>query len=312
IIYVTGLSILDLSSISYMIMGIFVLFGLFKFDMLSLVPVSYQKVFESIDEAVFVIDQNLDIINSNEAANRMFNKAGGIKVGEPIATLCEIYGVCYDCTKKEQVITNKLTEQILNLKITRIYNKRKDIVGYICVFMDVTEAHIAKQKLEKLVITDDLTGISNRRHLLEQYASDIKSKSKDLYMAFIDVDFFKKVNDTYGHQIGDEVLVELAELIKGYFELPSYVGRFGGEEFIAAMHSEDEQSAFAYLDYFRIMVSNHKFAYDIPSITISIGFVESTGNIDEDIRLADKALYYAKENGRNKVISYHDQTIISA
>jgi len=313
-IYITNMSPnnYDLSTLSYMLMGVLVMFSLFKFNMLNLVPVTYKKVFESIDEAVLVLDENLSIININEAVGNMFKIRDEIKIGEPVSDFCRSLDIECDFEKKEQVLIDKFTNQMHNLKITKIYNKYKKVLGYIWVFTDVTEAHLYKRKLETLVNTDDLTGISNRRHVLSQYNLEIEVPNSAIFMAFMDLDYFKHVNDTYGHQIGDQVLIELSGLIKDYFKLPNYVGRYGGEEFIAVIHCDNEKTSYEYLDAFRLLVENHKFAHHVSTITLSIGFVKSSGHIDDDIRLADKALYIAKKNGRNQVVSYHNHTLISA
>jgi diguanylate cyclase (GGDEF)-like protein len=125
------------------------------------------------------------------------------------------------------------------------------------------------------------------------------------WLAMIDIDHFKHVNDTYGHLIGDEVLLLLARLMRTHFRFHDQIYRFGGEEFVALVRCNSEAEAFGVLERLRITIQDHPFP-QVGAITISIGFTEiRTGDSPNGaLERADKAVYFAKEHGRNRVCSH--------
>lgn len=159
---------------------------------------------------------------------------------------------------------------------------------------------------------DPLTGLLNRRSfddtisgILEKSfrTSQInRSGSDGASLAVFDIDHFKRVNDTFGHAIGDEVLILFARQMERTFRVADVLYRFGGEEFLAILLDVDEEKAFLALERFRDNIATHHFP-QVETVTVSIGFVMVNG-VDfplELIEKADKALYYSKEHGRNQV-----------
>ena len=157
-------------------------------------------------------------------------------------------------------------------------------------------------------VTDPLTGLYNRRHFedcLEREFLRSKRYKSDLSFAIIDIDFFKKINDTYGHSSGDYVLKEVAYLILQTFRKTDMVFRYGGEEFAVIITETPLDKAVIPLERLRTSISENTFKYkgEQINVTISIG----VSGVNEDIESvhqlfenADKALYMAKENGRNQ------------
>lgn len=125
------------------------------------------------------------------------------------------------------------------------------------------------------------------------------------WLAMIDIDHFKRVNDNYGHLIGDEVLLLLARLMRAHFRFHDQLYRFGGEEFVVLMRCHGEAEAAGVLERLRVATESHPFP-QVGSINISIGFSEiRIGDSPSGaFERADKAVYYAKEHGRNQVCSY--------
>lgn len=162
-----------------------------------------------------------------------------------------------------------------------------------------------------LSVTDPLTGLYNRRHfdnMIEREFLRAQRYSNDLSVAVIDVDFFKKVNDTYGHLCGDYVLKEVAYLTLQTFRKTDMVFRYGGEEILVILTETPLEKAIIPLERLRKAIENYPFNYDNNDIhvTVSIGVEslnENVGCFEELIDNADKALYYAKENGRNQVVT---------
>lgn len=169
----------------------------------------------------------------------------------------------------------------------------------------------ALEQLDKLASTDHLTATWNRRHF-EQTARDeiIRSRRyrQPLSLLFFDIDYFKRVNDQYGHQIGDCVLRHLAHLIQGSIRHSDTLARWGGEEFTLLTPSTCLGEARVLAEKLRALIANSPFAM-VGQITISLGVAEYQAHeeLEDWLGRADQALLRAKENGRNQV-EYHPAT----
>jgi polar amino acid transport system substrate-binding protein len=161
------------------------------------------------------------------------------------------------------------------------------------------------KELEKLAITDKLTNLYNRRKIDELLENEIHRSERfgrAFGFAILDIDHFKNVNDTYGHQAGDKVLREIANILKTNLRKTDFVGRFGGEEFVIICPESDIQGVTKLMENFRAIIENYNFG-KIKNITASFGVTVLKESDDRDsiLRRADKALYEAKNSGRNKV-----------
>lgn len=162
-----------------------------------------------------------------------------------------------------------------------------------------------QEELKKLAVTDDLTGIFNRRKLEEvlQYEMDRSIRQKTyLSMLMIDIDHFKKVNDLHGHDVGDDVLMSLAKLMNGGLRETDYLIRYGGEEFIICLPGTSLEIATTVAERLRKKVEDHPFR-TVGYITVSIGVAgyDRADNKDTLLKRADEKLYEAKKEGRNQV-----------
>jgi len=169
----------------------------------------------------------------------------------------------------------------------------------------------ARKQAEKKAMTDELTGLHNRRSflMLGNVIQKQAKRNKSLFsIIMIDIDFFKKINDTYGHGIGDETIKDFSEKIKALIRESDIAGRVGGEEFCIILPETDLERALKLAEKLRLGFTE----IGIPSInpieklTASLGVAESKQNpsLDDVISRADSALYKAKNQGRNKVVSH--------
>ena len=162
-------------------------------------------------------------------------------------------------------------------------------------------------KLEMLASYDFLTGLSNRRHFFELATplfASAKRNNTDLAVAMFDVDFFKKVNDTYGHDTGDIVLKAMGETLSTVIRDTDIVARMGGEEFCLIAPGISKESLPDFLNKIRVIVSELSFNFKDTefNITASIGAINYAGeSLEEMISISDEMLYQSKENGRNRV-----------
>lgn len=184
-----------------------------------------------------------------------------------------------------------------NTKIIRANNLLKQAQK------DIEEKNKA---LKRLALTDNLTNLFNRRKLEELLQSELDRKDRfdhTFSISILDIDHFKAVNDNYGHQKGDSVLIEIACLLQNNLRKTDYVGRYGGEEFIIIFPESVIEEVKKLLESLRLKIANHHFT-DIGSKTASFGLTSSKegDSIETIIARADKALYKAKNSGRNKVV----------
>ena len=171
------------------------------------------------------------------------------------------------------------------------------------------QSRATQEELERLANFDSLTGLPNRRAIFsklnEQISHTARYKDK-LSLSLLDIDFFKRVNDQYGHLIGDDVLASVATLMRQSVRGVDIAGRYGGEEFIIVMPKTDMSSAKVVAERIRetIKAAEMKDSEgNVFSITVSQGLAEWVSGEDENamISCADDALYKAKENGRDRV-----------
>ena len=174
------------------------------------------------------------------------------------------------------------------------------------------EMRIAQEKLTEMSIRDELTGMFNRRYFkeaLERELSGAKRYKHRLALGFIDLDHFKRVNDTHGHLCGDHVLKEFGKLLKESIRMYDVACRYGGEEFAVLLPDTSLDEAESLFNRFRERIGKHIFAHnDIPvRITASVGLTAYSGKEETTAQqlldLVDKALYQAKDQGRDKVVA---------
>lgn len=158
------------------------------------------------------------------------------------------------------------------------------------------------KQLSDSVNTDELTNVFNRRGLISKFREmkDDRRQSGQSVL-ILDIDHFKQVNDTYGHDVGDKVLKQFAEVVSTNCRAEDVVGRWGGEEFVVILNETNYAKAYYVAEKIRKAVEDHSFA--VPDITVSIGSNSGfcSNSLDEAVAIADKGLYQAKEKGRNCV-----------
>lgn len=183
------------------------------------------------------------------------------------------------------------------------YNNLGEKIGYTSIKQDITNQKI----IEELSITDQLTQLYNRLKLESVFTNEINRSSRyseKFSVIMLDIDHFKSVNDTYGHEVGDKTLIDMAKILKQHSRATDIVGRWGGEEFILILPHTDLHAAIEYADMLRVKIEDFTFEV-INKITASFGV---SSFIDNDtsksiVKRADDALYDAKHSGRNRVCS---------
>ncbi|MFA6192806.1 MAG: diguanylate cyclase [Sulfurimonas sp.] len=218
-----------------------------------------------------------------------------------------------DYLQKEQLVKELkvLIKKDAENRYFRPYVKKISVENeklYLVIFNEITNHYEKIQQLREKVARDSLTKLFNRSKFDDVLAQAIvlsQTTSSPLSIIFLDIDHFKTVNDTLGHNIGDEVLVEIAEIISSNVREGDFVARWGGEEFIITLQSTDKVQATTLAEKIRIKVEEHNFK-SAGKQTISIGVTEyiRDESIDNFTKRVDKALYEAKQSGRNRVAVY--------
>lgn len=183
------------------------------------------------------------------------------------------------------------------------------LAGYSVVIRDVTERKVTSDNLARLLTTDHLTGAANRAHFFQVAEKELaraKRHDRELSLVMLDADHFKRINDTAGHQAGDEVLKQIVLKAREMLRGSDIVGRIGGEEFALLLPSTSPQEAKSIAERLRIGVEQNSTAYGGQSlrVTISLGVVSlsaAAATLEDLLAAADEALYEAKRSGRNRV-----------
>lgn len=184
--------------------------------------------------------------------------------------------------------------------------------GRLLTYGNVSELAEEAEALERLACADGLTGLNNRRHFLLLANSEwarFQRYKRPLALLMADIDKFKSVNDTYGHDVGDEVIKAVAAVLQSSKRSNDIVGRLGGEEFAIVLPEATLDSASAAAERFRRLIANRVISADAQRIpvTISLGVAsadEGTNGIEELLKRSDLALYEAKHTGRNRVCRF--------
>lgn len=193
------------------------------------------------------------------------------------------------------------TQEAFYISITKIEKTHHIIV----TFTEITDLTQRVDTFKDKAFKDELTKIYNRAYFNEKLTQEIQKVKKDkkhLSLVFFDIDKFKNFNDTYGHQIGDMILYQLATLIGKHIRKSDILARWGGEEFILILPDSSLDAALRVAENLRIIVQNYIFQDNL-QVTCSFGVAQYSQeeNSDNFLKRADDALYKAKENGRNRV-----------
>ena len=228
---------------------------------------------------------------------------------------------CYDkytdgkkwVEKIEKTKSKSVKVKILS-KIDKLYHyfdikvsKMKFSNQYLLTFNNISKIENERQEIERLLEYDPLTQVYNRVKINKVFKEIIyaaNGQQNSFSVILLDIDFFKKINDTYGHNVGDKVLIELARLVKMILRKEDVFARWGGEEFLIMSEKTSLQSAKMLAEYIRREIE--RFSFDVvKDVTCSFGVTEfQVGDTQHKIfERVDLALYEAKENGRNQVVA---------
>ena len=284
-----------------------------KHKLMDVVPAAFDMAIENMDDAAIVLDNDWGFIYCNEKAKHLFPALGSFSGSEEIMR-AEGWPVEINPKSEKQVFfefvnpaTGKITQQKSSIYL--IYDKLGREIGISVIIRDITETVSMLKQLEALAITDDLTGVFNRRHfmtIIDRQIGLSKRHNLPVSILMLDIDHFKDINDTYSHLAGDHILREMTAAVSRQMRAHDVIARYGGEEFIIMSAEKDEESLLIFTNRLRKAIENEVFEFDgnIISVTASFGavLIKPGQSFDAGMVAVDKALYEAKNSGRNMVV----------
>lgn len=300
-------------------------------DLLRLVPVARSLVVDTITDAVFVVDAQDRVVDLNPAATGLLGElgspvthdVGGRGFGELVGSGVE--DAVGSGEGESVVVLGSGTS--LDVRTRWIRDERDRVVGRVVVVRDVTAVLAQQQALERAndqlrthvstievlqaelaeeASKDPLTGLRNRRRFVDDLDGRLRgavAAGEPLSLVLIDVDHFKVINDTHGHAVGDDVLVGVAEALRGHARAEDVV-RYGGEEFVVLLPRLGPAAAAERAEVLRAACAAVQVEVEDVRVTISAGVASAPDHgtsPDELLLAADRALYAAKEGGRDRV-----------
>lgn len=302
-----------------MIMGNYIVITKYKFLR---IPEKFliEEIENEIMEIIILVNEKFDIIRVSAHTLNLLNFEKSEIRNKNINTIFneDIIGKIQECNNQKQskkcndieIIGNNNKRIPTNITVIPICdNKFNDFLGAALVIQDISIEHELRRKnkqLQEKTIRDGLTKLYNHKYSIEIIEKEInkiklEGNIRELSLMMIDIDYFKNVNDTYGHLFGDYVLETLANILVDNINDNGYVGRFGGEEFIIILPEIGIDKAYDIGEKIRNSIAKYKFN-NFLKLTVSIGIKQCRNESSvELLKNADDLLYKAKQNGRNRI-----------
>ncbi|MBW4418724.1 MAG: diguanylate cyclase [Myxacorys californica WJT36-NPBG1] len=325
---------LNITPMSFLLAGTIYFVTLFRFRLFDLVPVARDTLIESMSDGVLVLDLQNRIVDINPAAQRLIGTTARC-IGQPLRQVFSRWQDIVQLLYAPEVVKTELwidavASCYVELRITPLRDRRKRSTGRLLVLRDVTQQHQSEfdlrqvnerlqeqlREIQKLqtqlreqAIRDGLTGLFNRRYFEEMLSQELTRAARESYsvaVILMDIDFFKQINDTYGHQGGDLVLQEFGKLLRHHSQQGDIACRYGGEEFVLALPTVAMKDAYQRAEQIRLSFQAMRMKFGSATIctTLSLGvglFPDNGGTRESLVQVVDHALYLAKADGRNCV-----------
>ena len=306
----------DLTPLGFALGMLMFSWALLKENLLQLVPIARDVLFQKMKDSILVLGPDFRIVDINISAAKLFK----VNINQVVGTLFV-----------ETISEQKILDQLINKSYSEISIKKQyfqalrtlvtidktGTIGYLIVLRDITllketqhnlvetqaKLEQANRSYKNLANTDMLTNLPNRRRFFEKFSDELERADRHqsvFCLLIMDLDFFKKINDSFGHPEGDAVLKRVAKVMKKTVREADYLGRIGGEEFGIILTETNKEEAKLFAERIRKAIADCHREKET-AITVSIGLTQRLENDDlESIYdRADKALYQSKSNGRN-------------
>lgn len=328
----------DVTPLMFGISALLFSYSVLRDRFMDIISVARSHLIESMSDGVLVLDMQNRIVDINPAMLQLLNRDLVPPLGSSISELLETWlgqteGVLNGEKSRTEIRLSQSPARYLDLRVTNLFDQRQQMKGRLMVFRDITERKQVERKLRHAndrlqgqlieigtlqselraqAIRDPLTNLFNRRYLDETLDRELARAAREHYpvcVIMMDLDHFKKINDTYGHEAGDQVLKTLADTLSARNRRGDFACRYGGEEFIVVMPNIAVDVAYQRAEELRLTLNALPIEYGkfCPNTTISIGIASYPSNGEEReslLRAADRAMYAAKRAGRNHILTY--------
>jgi diguanylate cyclase (GGDEF)-like protein len=302
---------IDYMALCLPITALLVIIAIARFDLLEAKSVARSRAFQFNANAVLLVNRGGRIIDYHTSARHLFERLGVRLRNESLAALLagspELLAGIQNLEKNVVELQLDGDDRFYEIQTTNI-DERTLTRGWIKTIRDVTEVHRLGEELKRQAITDELSQLNNRRAFLQigrEWVARSVVCGKPLYLAMFDIDFFKAVNDRYGHSAGDMVIREFGRMLRQSFAGDSIVARLGGEEFVCLQSGGEDAATQQALKDFLETVRGHTFLFRGKPIhiTLSVGLTKLRAgqSLEGLMRSVDQALYRSKDAGRDRI-----------
>jgi diguanylate cyclase (GGDEF)-like protein/PAS domain S-box-containing protein len=290
-----------------------------------------QVTLDSIADAVITTDSQGRVMSMNPVAELLTGHSESDALNRPVSQICilqnEVTGLSVSCPvmfclQTLKVESNDVDHVLIAAdgrsyaitdSVAPVLSSTGALLGAVLVFRNITESRSLAAELARQALHDPLTGLANRRAFEERMCALLevaRQHGTENYLLYLDLDQFKVVNDTCGHDAGDELLKQVAYLMQAHLRKTDLFARLGGDEFGVLLESCDSERAYLIANNLRQAIADFRFAWQINTfkIGLSIGIAKITGTeikAAEVLSAADSACYVAKDAGRNR-IHFHE------
>lgn len=308
---------LDVIPIAFAVTGLLTFWGMIRIQLFDLIPIAQDMVLNALEDGIIVVDLKSRIIESNQAARNRFFPGEERGIGKTIKEINPLLAKRINEIPNHGEFMLKTANKstcIFKLTCSEIKHRSFGVMGHLYILRDNTEMRSYVNNLKQLATFDTLTGIFNRRQFLDIAPVELnraEKKGRPFSLVLFDLDHFKLVNDSFGHDAGDLVLQQTSRLIGEHMRSGSLYARYGGEEFVVLIPEADGEQAVAIIERLRLALEKAIVVYGEKAIEITASFGISTYQFNKDLTLddylkqADEAMYAAKEQGRNSIV-HHD------
>ena len=337
-IYLSGLNpfpALDITAIAFAFTGSILAFNIVLWQFLDILPVALETLFESMVDAILVLDTRDRIVDINRAAKHLFNIEAGSMIGQRIEIALANFPAMTGYIARPDGLDNIITihtpnTRHIDIHVSLLYNRSGKTNGRLIVLHDITRLVQADQALEKanqglkeklsqveklehqlreLSNRDPLTHMFNRRFIEDAVEKEVAQAQRVGYsigFLMIDVDDFKEFNDVHGHKVGDQVLIALANYLSSSVRRDDFVCRYGGDEFLVMIKDLPSTEIQTRAESLRRGFESLTIRVEEVELhtTISIGiavYPQQARTLQDVIQASDAAMYTAKRAGRNRV-----------
>jgi len=287
-------------------------FSFIKLGFYRVAPIAREQIVETMSDGFVILDNQGKFVDANIAAKRIMPQLSNASAGIGMDDIEELAWLCESAdTRKSEFSTREASGAYRHYQLSETQiTKDSKVIGRCIMIFDVTHTKQLLDEVSLLAERDTLTGLFNRRTFFnngELLFDKLSVNGDNACMMMMDLDFFKKINDTYGHPKGDEVLKTVAEVLPTRLRNTDLIARYGGEEFSAFLPYITQSTAYDIAEQLRTRVQELDFSANGTNfrITISIGLAiyDPSRHLTLDMLLADAdtALYAAKNKGRNRV-----------